>query len=156
MAASHIKFNINRSLLSTASATWKLWTEPRYVSEWWGPHHFTIPLCELDVTVGGKLLIHMKAPDGTIYPMGGVYKELIVGERIVFVGEALDKNGNALFEQLTTILFEKSGAQTNLQVMISYSNVKPEGAPYLAGAEIGWNQMLDKLEQYIVTNKLHD
>ena len=30
----------------------KAWTDPEIVAQWWGPHRFTNPVCELDVRPG--------------------------------------------------------------------------------------------------------
>ncbi len=140
---------LKRLLNAPIELVWKAWTDPEQVAQWWGPNNFTIPLCKMDVKPGGALLIHMKAPDGTIYPMNGSYKELVKPERIVFAGAALDTQGNALFEQVTSILFEKDGNKTKLNIKVTFSKVKPEAAGHIAGAEIGWNQMMDKLLIYI-------
>ena len=32
----------------------KAWTEPERMAQWWGPHGFTAPVCELDVRPGGR------------------------------------------------------------------------------------------------------
>src|SRR5579864_4389397 len=69
------------------------WTDPKQMAQWWGPTGFTTPVCELDVRPGGAIRIDMRAPDGTIYPMTGVYKEIVPPERIVFTAVALDKDG---------------------------------------------------------------
>jgi uncharacterized protein YndB with AHSA1/START domain len=37
--------------------------------------------------------IHMRGPDGTLYPMTGVYQEIVEPERLVFTGAALDEKG---------------------------------------------------------------
>jgi hypothetical protein len=46
-----------------------VWTDPSHLAQWWGPHGFTNPVCEMDVRPGGALRIVMRAPDGTDYPM---------------------------------------------------------------------------------------
>jgi len=52
----------------------KAWTDPKHVAQWWGPHGFTNPVCELDLRPGGAILIHMRGPDGVVYPMTGTYQ----------------------------------------------------------------------------------
>src|SRR5687768_2336267 len=66
----------------------KVWTEPRHLAQWWGPRDFTNPVCELDVRVGGSILIHMRAPDGRVYPMTGTFREIVAPERLVFTAVA--------------------------------------------------------------------
>src|SRR5450631_3357723 len=31
----------------------KVWTDPKHLAEWWGPHGFTNPVCEIDARPGG-------------------------------------------------------------------------------------------------------
>jgi hypothetical protein len=58
-------FDAPRSLAFSA------WTSPNHVAQWWGPHGFTNPVCELDARPGGAIRIHMCGPDG-IQPALGV------------------------------------------------------------------------------------
>ena len=39
--------------------------------------------CEVDARAGGKFLIHVKAPDGTVYPMSGTFTEVDKPARLV-------------------------------------------------------------------------
>jgi len=123
----------------------KAWTEPERLKRWWGPKGFTNPICEVDLRPGGALRIHMRAPNGTIYPMTGVFQEIVAPERLVFTSAALDDEGNPLFEQLTTVIFEEHEGKTKLNVIATVSKARPEAAPHLAGMDEGWRQMLDRL-----------
>jgi uncharacterized protein YndB with AHSA1/START domain len=58
--------------------------------------------------------IHMRGPDGTLYPMTGVYQEIVEPERLVFTGAALDEKGNPLFGVLNTATFAEQGGKTTL------------------------------------------
>ncbi len=78
----------------------KAWTETKHMAQWWGPKGFTNPVCEMDVRAGGAIRIHMRAPDGVVYPMTGVFQEIVVPERLVFVSSALDDKGNSMFDVL--------------------------------------------------------
>jgi uncharacterized protein YndB with AHSA1/START domain len=31
----------------------KAWTDPEHLAQWWGPHGFTNPVCEVDLRPGG-------------------------------------------------------------------------------------------------------
>lgn len=125
----------------------KAWTEVERLRRWWGPKNFTNPVCEVDVRPGGAMRIHMRAPDGVVYPMTGVFHEIAEPERLIFTASALDAAGKPLFEQLTTVTFEDVGGKTKLTVHNSFSKIRPEAAPHLAGAETGWNMSLDRLAE---------
>ena len=50
---------LTRIIDAPRALVWAAWTEPRHMAQWWGPHHFTNPVCEMDVRSGGKLLINL-------------------------------------------------------------------------------------------------
>ncbi len=127
----------------------KAWTDPKHVAQWWGPHGFTNPVCELDVRPGGAIRIHMRGPDGTVYPMTGVYQEIVEPTRLVFTSAALDEEGNPLFEVLHTVTFAEQGSKTTLTVKARVVKSTAEAAPYLDGMEAGWTQSLERLETHL-------
>jgi uncharacterized protein YndB with AHSA1/START domain/catechol 2,3-dioxygenase-like lactoylglutathione lyase family enzyme len=53
---------LTRLLDAPLEQAWKAWTEPSYVTRWWGPRGFTSPLADMDVRVGGTSLVCMRAP----------------------------------------------------------------------------------------------
>lgn len=128
---------------------WKAWTDAKQLAQWWGPRGFTTPRCELDLRVGGAIRIDMKGPDGTVYPMSGVYQEIIEPERLVFTSAALDKSGKPLFENLNIVTFAEQGGRTTVTLHSRVVETTAEGAPYLAGMEEGWSMTLDRLETYV-------
>ena len=136
-------FNAPRALVFAA------WTDPTRVAQWWGPHGFTTPVCEVDARPGGAIRIHMRGPDGTVYPMTGVYQEVVAPERLVFTSAALDKTGKPLFEVLTTVTFAEQGGKTTLTLRARVIKSTAEAAPYLQGMEAGWTQTLERLETHL-------
>jgi uncharacterized protein YndB with AHSA1/START domain len=127
----------------------KAWTDPRRMEKWWGPHRFTNPVCELDARVGGAIRIHMRAPNGVVYPMTGVYQEVVEPERLVFVSSAMDADGNPLFDILNTVTFEDQNGKTKQTLRARVIKITPQAPPYLAGMEQGWTQTLERLDAYL-------
>jgi uncharacterized protein YndB with AHSA1/START domain len=125
----------------------KAWTDPKRVAQWWRPRGFTNPVCELDVRPGGAIRIHMRGPDGTVYPMTGVYQEVVEPERIVFTSAALDAEGNALFELLTTVTFAEQAGKTKQILRARVIKRTAQAAQYLKGMEAGWTQSLEYLAE---------
>jgi uncharacterized protein YndB with AHSA1/START domain len=126
------------------------WTDPKQVAQWWGPTGFTTPVCELDVRPGGAIRIDMRAPDGTIYPMTGVYKEIVPPEKIAFTATPLDKDGNAMFENLNTVIFSERDGKTTVELRVEVVKSSAAAEQYLAGMEMGWKMTLDRLEAHVV------
>jgi uncharacterized protein YndB with AHSA1/START domain len=101
---------ITREFDAPRELVFKAWTDPKHIAQWWRPKGFTNPVCELDVRVGGAWHIVMRAPNGTAYPCGGVYREVVEPERLVFTNIATDKEGKLILDGLTTVTFAERAA----------------------------------------------
>lgn len=123
----------------------RAWTDPKHLARWWGPEHFSNPVCEVDARVGGKLRIVMRAPDGNDYPMRGVFQEVVAPERLVFTNIAVDAEDRPILEGLTTVTFRSEGDKTRLTLRTWGKAAVPQAAAYLQGMEMGWTQSLEKL-----------
>ena len=142
---------ITRILNAPRELVWKAWIDPKHVALWWGPKGFTNPVCDLDVRPGGAIRIHMRAPTGIVYPMTGVFQEVIEPERIVFTSAALDDKGNPMFEVLTTVTFSEQGGKTKQIMRARVIKMTPQAAPYIAGMEQGWTESLERLAAFVAT-----
>jgi uncharacterized protein YndB with AHSA1/START domain len=140
------------------SLVFKAWTDAEQVARWWGPRKFTNPVCELDVRPGGLIRIDMCGPDGQIYPMKGVFHEIIEPERLVFTSTALeDEHGKPMLEILNTITFEDFHGITKLtlhaRLVTKDFKMTPQVAAALSGMEQGWSESLyrlaDELEDFL-------
>jgi uncharacterized protein YndB with AHSA1/START domain len=136
---------LTRTFDAPAALVWSAWTEPERMAQWWGPHHFTNPVCEIDARAGGKLLIHMKAPDGTVYPMRATFTEIIKPRRLRFTAFAEALDGTRYLESDTLVTFEEEGGRTRLTVKASARGLHPAAPQMLAGMDAGWTQSLEKL-----------
>lgn len=123
----------------------KAWTETEQVAQWWGPNGFTNPVCEMDVRAGGAIRLDMRAPNGVVYPMTGVFQEVVEPERLVFVSSALDDKGNSRFDVLNTVIFGDQRGKTALTLQARVINATPQAPQYLKGMAAGWAQSLDRL-----------
>ena len=142
--------NISRTFDAPRDLVFKAWIDPKQLAQWWGPHHFTNPRCEIDARPGGAIHIDMRGPDGTVYPMKGEVTELVRPERLAFTTTPLDANGDALFETLITATFTEKNGKTTVNVNAHVvRTVAPQAAQMLAGMEAGWTQSLERLEEYI-------
>jgi uncharacterized protein YndB with AHSA1/START domain len=139
---------ITRILDAPRELVFEAWTGPKHMAQWFGPRKFTTPVCELDPRPGGAILIHMRGPDGTVYPMTGVYHEVVRPERLVYMSWVPNKE-KPLFEILTTVTFAEQGGKTKLTMHAKVLKSTPEAAPMLAGMEEGWKQTLDRLGEHV-------
>jgi uncharacterized protein YndB with AHSA1/START domain len=146
---------ITRILDAPRESVWKAWTDPDLMKRWWGPKGFTSPYCKIDLRIGGKFLYCMRSPEDKDYWSTGIYREIIAQERIVFSNSFADEKGNVVpatqygmssdfpLEMLVTVTFEEIEGKTKLT--LSHVGI-PSGADR-DGANVGWNQSLDKLAE---------
>jgi uncharacterized protein YndB with AHSA1/START domain len=154
------ELTLTRIFGAPRSLVFKTWTDVKHVARWWGPRGFTNPVCEWDARRGGLIRIDMRGPNGTIYPMKGVFHEIVEPERVVFTSTALeDEHGKPLFEILNTITFEDFSGLTKLtlhaRLVTKDFKVTPQVAAALAGMEQGWSESLyrlaDEVENFLAT-----
>jgi uncharacterized protein YndB with AHSA1/START domain len=140
---------ITRLFDAPRALVFRAWTDAAQLAQWWGPKGFTNPVCEFDPRVGGAIRIHMRSPDGAIYPMSGEVREIVPPERLVFTNNALDAAGHAIIEGLTTVTFAAEGGKTRLTLHTRGSAMTEQAVGYLKGMEMGWTQSIDKLQAFV-------
>ncbi len=145
-------FVLVRLFAAPQPVVFKAWTDGKLVQQWWGPDRFTIPFCEVDARPGGTVRIDMRGPDGIIYPMKGVFHEIIEPVRIVLTHSALeDEGGTPALMMLITVTFDVRGDGTEMGLKVSILKAAPEAAMAVSGMEEGWNQSLDRLAEFLTT-----
>ena len=143
------ELTITRIFAAPRALVFKMWIDPKHMAQWWGPNGFDNPRCELDARPGGKIRIDMRAPDGTVYPMTGTFREVKEPERLVFVAVAEDHEGNPHLESLTTVTFAEHDGKTMLTMQAKAVGFSPAAPQMLAGMDAGWNGSLDKLAEFL-------
>ena len=147
--ATERELTLTRVFDAPRELVFRAWTDSKHLAQWWGPEGFTNPVCEFEARPGGAIRIHMRAPDGTVYPMTGVVREIAPPERLVFASAAVDKDGKHLLEALTTVRFVEQGGKTKLTLEIRGVAVAPVAVQYLEGMEAGWTQSLTRLTRFL-------
>jgi uncharacterized protein YndB with AHSA1/START domain len=152
---------ITRLFDAPRELVWMAWTESERMMRWWGPKGFTSPVSNIDLRVGGEYLNCMRSPEGKDHWSKGVYREIVVPERLVMTDSFADDKGNTVpatyygmskdfpLEMLITVLFEEHDSKTKLTLR---HIGMPAGADS-EGAEQGWSQSFDKLDEYLETEK---
>ncbi len=141
---------ITRIFDAPRALVFKAWTDPAQLAAWWGPKGFTNPVCEVNLRVGGRLRIVMRAPDGAEHPMTGIFREISAPERLVFTNIATDREGAILLEGLTTVIFADLGAGRTKLTVESRAVARVDYASrMLEGMEAGWTQSIDRLGDHI-------
>ena len=126
-------------------------TKPELVKRWLlGPPGWTMPVCEIDLRVGGTYRYVWKSEkDGTTMGMGGVYREIVRPERIVST-ERFDEAWYPGEGVGTLVLTEKDGKTTLTQTMAYESRAARDGV-LKSGMESGVAASYDRLEPMLAS-----
>ena len=90
---------VTRVFDAPVEQVWKAWFASDYVRQWWGPEGFTCPVAKMDFREGGASLICMRAPQeygGQDMYSTWTYTKLVPNERIEYIFNFADKDGNKL------------------------------------------------------------
>lgn len=122
-------------------------TKPELVRRWLlGPPGWTMPVCEIDLRIGGRYRYVWRRPNGEEMGMGGVFRDIARPERIAS-NELFDQDWTGGETLVTTRFTERDGRTTSTMTVLYASNEAREGAlatGMTEGMEAGY-QRLDEL-----------
>ena len=124
-------------------------TRPEHLRRWFGPRGFTLPVCEIDLRVGGGWRYVLRGPDGGEMGMKGVYREIVPSERLVST-EAYDIPGMGWTPEsiVTTTLDERDG-RTTLTSRVLYQSIEHRDGHVNSGMEAGASETFDRLAELL-------
>jgi uncharacterized protein YndB with AHSA1/START domain len=124
-------------------------TKPELVRRWLlGPPGWSMPVCEMDVRVGGTYRwVWRHDTNGTEMGMGGVYRELAAPGRLV----ATERFDEAWYpgEALTTLVLVEQGGRTTLTQTMRYESRAAREAVVKSGMEQGVAASYDRLDDVL-------
>jgi uncharacterized protein YndB with AHSA1/START domain len=126
-------------------------TKPELVKQWLlGPPGWTMPVCEIDLRVGGVYrYVWRRDTDGSEMGMGGVYREIVAPERLVAT-EKFDQPWYPGEAVGTTVLVEQGGKTTITQTVL-YQSREARDAVLKSGMEKGVAASYDQLAELLAT-----
>lgn len=128
-----------RNLKAPRDKVFRAWTTPEELKRWSAPGDYTNPLVEVDLRVGGRFRIHMRAPNGAVHQATGVYREVDPPRKLVYTW--LWEEDPSVRETLVTVEFHERGGST--EVVLTHDLFPSEEAR--AEHEKGWAGCLEKL-----------
>jgi uncharacterized protein YndB with AHSA1/START domain len=119
-------------------------TKPEHIARWWGQlgGGYSVPVCEVDLRVGGKWRIVGRHPKGEV-AFHGVYHEITPPDRLVYT-ELMEPYPDG---SLVTTVFTEEGGKTRLTVTASYPSKAVRDMVLSSGMERGAALSYDRLEE---------
>ena len=137
---------------ASCSLVFDAFTKPELVRRWLlGPEGWSMPVCEIDLRVGGSYRYVWRHTSGNEMGIGGVFKEIVPPERIVLT-EKFDESWYPGEAVGTVVLTEKDGKTTLTQTVLYQSAEAREAvlkSPMESGVAAGYNRLAELLAEAI-------
>jgi uncharacterized protein YndB with AHSA1/START domain len=144
---------VARSFRAPRALVYRAWTEPELVRRWLlGPPGWSMPVCEMDVRVGGRYRWRWRSEDnGSEFGFSGTFREVQPSSKIVHT-EAYDPGtlgeGYPGNEAIVTITFTEDAGVTTVTTLIDFGSKETREAAMATGMTDGMEQsyqLLDRL-----------
>jgi uncharacterized protein YndB with AHSA1/START domain len=134
---------LKRHLNAAPEKVYAAWTDPQKIARWIGPAQVKAGSvqAEIDARTGGRFRLSFTAENGEYHQVGGVYRELVPNQRLVF---SWAWHSTPERESQVTISLQPDGDGTLLT--LHHEQLFDQAAR--DGHERGWIGWLDKLENY--------
>jgi uncharacterized protein YndB with AHSA1/START domain len=122
-------------------------TRPEHVKEWWGRlgEGYSVPVCEIDLRVGGKWKFVNRHPKGEV-TFYGEYREITAPSRLVFTEIFADFPDNV---SVVTSVFTEEGKKTRMTVTVDYGTQEVRDIVLNTGMAQGAAVSYDRLNDLV-------
>jgi len=136
---------ITRVFDAPRELVFKAWTDARLARNWWGPRDYPAVELEMDARPGGTWRGRLRSVEtGQELPLGGVFREIVAPERIVFTFK-WDEEGERGLETLVTVTFAEQGGKT----LMTFRHEPFQSVEERDGHRGGWGSSFDRLADYV-------
>jgi uncharacterized protein YndB with AHSA1/START domain len=123
-------------------------TKPEYLARWWGFRSSTLIHCTVDLRPGGEWRFVLRMEDGSEHGFGGVYREVVPPERLVYT---FRYDGYPDAEALETVTFEDRKGKTLLTAVILHQSVENRDGHVASGMEAGATESHERLAELLAS-----
>ncbi|MGD0886267.1 MAG: SRPBCC domain-containing protein [Thermodesulfovibrionales bacterium] len=146
-----------RAYDASPETVWQAWTDPDMIKQWWGLNNVTIPECEVDLRIGGKIYIVMEAGEamgpykGTRWPMLGEFTVVEPNSKLSYNAKAWveGQNEETTIDQTTELTLTEENGKTKLKIRVIINKTGPGARMAVQGIQAGFTQQLDKLNDFL-------
>lgn len=140
---------------------WRAWTEADRLRRWWGPEKTTVPECEIDLRVGGRIYVVTEAGEemgkyqGTRWPMEGTFTRIDPHARLVCDARSWtegEEAGTTISHTNDLTLAELDGT-TTVRLHVAITDIGPKAKLASFGMKMGYKQHLDKLAAELAAHR---
>ena len=145
---------VTRSFRAPRALVYRAFTEPETVRRWLlGPPGWSMPVCEMDVRVGGRFRWRWKSDDGgQEFGFTGVFREVEPPSKLVHT-EAYDPGsvggGYPGEDAIVTVRFAEEGGLTTVTTLIDFGSKQARDNAVATGMTGGMEQSYQLLDSLL-------
>ena len=137
-------FAFERVLGAPREVVWRHWVDPGLLASWWAPPSMTVTECVLEPSAGGRVVLDLRDGEGR-YRSAGTVRDAVEPEHLGFDLSVLDPAGSVSFTGHYDLSLADAPQGTRLRLDLGITDTAVQAAPFVAGIETGWAQVLDNL-----------
>lgn len=139
---------ITRDFEAPAELVFDCHTKPDLVRRWLlGPPGWTMPVCDIDLKVGGRYRYVWHGPNGEEMGMGGIYREIVRPGHIV-TSELFDEDWTG-GETLVTTRFVEDAGRTRATLTVHYASKEARDGALATGMTDGMEAGYQRLDELL-------
>jgi uncharacterized protein YndB with AHSA1/START domain len=142
------EIQVTRDFHAPRRLVFDAFTKPDLVRRWLlGPPGWTMPVCEIDLRVGGAYRYVWRKEGEKDMGMGGVFRDIVPSERLV----ATERFDDAWYpgEALDTTVFVEDAAITRITITVLYQSREARDTARRSGMEHGMAAGYNRLEDVL-------
>jgi uncharacterized protein YndB with AHSA1/START domain len=149
---------VTRAFRAPRALVYRAYTEPALLQRWLlGPPGWAMPVCEMDVRVGGKYRWRWRSgEDQTEFGFSGVFREVDPATKLVHT-EIYDAGttgtGESGGESLVTVTFAEQGGVTTVTSLIDFGSREARDAAVATGMTDGMEQSYQLLDNLLAEQR---
>ena len=144
---SEVEIRMTRLFDAPRQLVFEAMTKPEHVTQWWGRlgDGYSVPVCEIDLRVGGAWRFVNRHPEGEAV-FYGEYREITPPSRLVFT-EIFEPYPDSV--SVVTTEFTTEGSKTRMTATVRYPSLEVRDMVLGSGMATGAGVSYDRLEELV-------
>jgi len=142
--------SLDRDYNAPPEKVFQAWTDPNFITSWFGPDGAEVHSAEIDLNVGGEYRLTLKEPDGSVAVLHGKYREIDPPHKLSFTwildGQACEGSAGQHAETVVTLDFQDQNGATRLVLTHDFLPTAESRDSHF----MGWTDSLDSLAKLFV------
>ncbi len=141
---------ITRVFDAPRELVFKAYTDPKLLSQWFGPREYTTTVDKMEARPGGLWRFVQRNESGDEFAFHGVHHDVVAPERIVATFEFEGVPGHVLLQSVT---FEPLGQKTRMVEQLLFQSVADRDGMVASGMQRGSDDSMDRMAEILETLK---